>query len=97
MKNVEQMLEGKGHQVLFVPPDATVFDALKLMAEKDVGALVPAGDAAALADAMEKMLSDHARYDPERLRSYALERFSWERVTRDTVALYREALGQAPS
>ncbi|OGA02005.1 MAG: histidine kinase [Betaproteobacteria bacterium RIFCSPLOWO2_02_FULL_62_17] len=40
MKNVEQMLEGKGHQLLFVPPDATVFDALNLMAEKDVGALV---------------------------------------------------------
>jgi len=40
MKNVEQMLQGKGQQLLFVPPDATVFDALKLMAEKDVGALV---------------------------------------------------------
>ena len=40
MKNVEQMLEGKGQQLLFVSPDATVFDALKLMAEKDVGALV---------------------------------------------------------
>ena len=40
MKNVVQMLEGKRQQLLFVLPDATVFDALKLMAEKDVGALV---------------------------------------------------------
>ena len=40
MKNVVQMLEGKRQQLLFVLPDATVFDALKLMADKDVGALV---------------------------------------------------------
>lgn len=40
MKNVEQMLEGKGRQLLSISPDATVFDALMLMAESDVGALV---------------------------------------------------------
>src|SRR5476651_1965343 len=40
MKNVGQMLEGKGQQVLSVSPDATVFEALQLMAEKNVGALV---------------------------------------------------------
>lgn len=40
MKNVEQMLEGKGRQLLSISPDATVFAALMLMAEKDVGALV---------------------------------------------------------
>ena len=40
MKNVKQILEGKTHQVLSVAPDATVFEALQRLAEKNVGALV---------------------------------------------------------
>lgn len=40
MKNVEQMLEGKGQGLVSIAPDATVFDALTLMAKADVGALV---------------------------------------------------------
>lgn len=40
MRNVEQMLQEKGQQLLSIAPDATVFAALQLMAEKDVGALV---------------------------------------------------------
>lgn len=37
---VKKLLEAKGSQVYTVSPDATVYDALKLMAEKEVGALV---------------------------------------------------------
>ena len=40
MKNVAQLLEGKGREVHTIGPDARVIDALKLMADKDVGALV---------------------------------------------------------
>lgn len=40
MKTVKQVLESKGKQVWSVHPDATVFDALRLMAEKEIGALV---------------------------------------------------------
>lgn len=40
MKNVGQILEEKGHALLYVSPDATVFEALGVMAEKNVGALV---------------------------------------------------------
>ena len=40
MKKVKDILEGKGHAVWSIGPDASVFDALKLMAEKEVGALV---------------------------------------------------------
>ena len=40
MKNVEQMLEGKGQGLVSIAPDATVFDALMLRAQADVGALV---------------------------------------------------------
>ncbi len=40
MKTVQQILEGKAHKILSISPDASVYDALQLMAQKDVGALV---------------------------------------------------------
>lgn len=40
MKTVEDILKVKGQDVWTIAPDATVYEAVKLMAEKDVGALV---------------------------------------------------------
>jgi len=40
MKSIREMLEGKGRQCWTVAPGTPVFDALKLMAEKNVGALM---------------------------------------------------------
>ena len=40
MKTLKQLLEAKGREVFSTAPDARVFDALKLMAEKSVGALI---------------------------------------------------------
>jgi CBS domain-containing protein len=40
MKTVKQVLEGKGAVIHSVAPEASVLDAIKLMAEKGVGALV---------------------------------------------------------
>ena len=40
MKTVKQILQSKTHGILSISPDATVYDALKLMAEKEVGALL---------------------------------------------------------
>jgi CBS domain-containing protein len=40
MKKVRDILEVKGFNVWSIGPGASVFDALKLMAEKDIGALV---------------------------------------------------------
>ena len=40
MKFVDQLLEGKGRDVWSVTPGDTVYDALELMAEKGIGALV---------------------------------------------------------
>lgn len=39
MKTVKDILEQKGHQVWSIAPDATVYEALKVMGEKEVGAL----------------------------------------------------------
>ena len=39
MKLVKQLLDAKGHDVLSIAPDASVLDAIKLMAEKSIGAL----------------------------------------------------------
>ena len=40
METVSQLLQDKGSGVLSVTPGTSVFDALKLMAEKNVGALL---------------------------------------------------------
>ena len=40
MMQVKKLLDKKGHDVYSVSPDASVYDALKLMAEKEIGALV---------------------------------------------------------
>jgi CBS domain-containing protein len=40
MKTVRNILEAKGRDVWCVEPGATVLDALRLMAEKEIGALV---------------------------------------------------------
>jgi CBS domain-containing protein len=37
---VKELLDSKGHDVYSISPDVTVYDALKLMAEKEIGALV---------------------------------------------------------
>ena len=39
-KTVARLLEGKGTDVWSVAPDATVYEALELLAEKGIGALV---------------------------------------------------------
>lgn len=40
METVNQLLEGKGRDVWSIDPSASVFEAIELMAEKQVGALV---------------------------------------------------------
>lgn len=40
MTTIKHVLDKKGHDVHFIHPDASVFDALKLMAENDIGSLV---------------------------------------------------------
>ena len=40
MKSLKQLLNAKGNQIHSIGPDAKVIEALRLMAQKDVGALV---------------------------------------------------------
>jgi glycosyltransferase involved in cell wall biosynthesis len=58
----------------------------------EVGVMVPPEDDEALAGAFAHVLDHRSEYPPRRLRAYALERFSWERVAGLTSELYREAL-----
>ena len=41
---VKKLLEKKGHEVYTISPEATVYNALQLMAEKEIGALVVVED-----------------------------------------------------
>lgn len=44
MKTVRQLLQSKGGVVYSVAPETSVFDALKLMAEKNIGAVLAVAD-----------------------------------------------------
>ena len=39
-RTVRQLLQDKGHAIWSIHPDETVFEALRVMADKDVGSLV---------------------------------------------------------
>jgi len=40
MKTVQQLLDSKRHRLISVSPDTTVLNVLKLMAEKEIGAVL---------------------------------------------------------
>ncbi|TSA53691.1 MAG: CBS domain-containing protein [Nitrosomonadaceae bacterium] len=40
MKTVRQLLQGKGYEVASIEPDKSVYDAMQLMAAKNIGALL---------------------------------------------------------
>ena len=40
MTMIRQLLDQKGRKIWSIKPDATVFDAIAKMAEKDIGSLV---------------------------------------------------------
>ena len=44
MKTVREILEKKGNQIWTITPEATVYEALELMAKKEVGALLVLND-----------------------------------------------------
>lgn len=40
MKTIKEILDAKGHDIATIGPEETVLDALKLMADKELGALI---------------------------------------------------------
>jgi CBS domain-containing protein len=44
VKTIQQLLEAKGHEVCAVSPETSVYDALALMADKEIGALMVCRD-----------------------------------------------------
>ena len=55
MATIQQLLDEKGHDVLTVGPDDTVLEAIKKMAENNVGALVVLKDAGLVGIVTERL------------------------------------------
>ena len=70
MTTVRQLLDQKGGKIWSIDPDATVFDAIAKMAEKDIGSLVVMeGDeslGSSLKDTTRATLFSRARRLPQR-------------------------------
>ena len=78
-----------------VPGVATDVGGVRdVITSEDVGARVPNGDAAALADAITRYLADAAarRRAGEQARRSVLERYSLDRLVRDIEQVYRDLL-----
>ena len=71
MTTVQRLLEHKGHTVWSIPPDASVFEAVQLMADKRVGALMVVDR-----NELVGVISE---------RDYAREIILKDRVSRDTL------------
>jgi glycosyltransferase involved in cell wall biosynthesis len=79
-----------------VPVVATTGGAIPEVVGSDgtTAALVPPGDAGALASRINELLDDPARRDAIGLagRARAVERYSWTATARETVQQYREVI-----
>jgi predicted transcriptional regulator len=40
MKTIERLLEAKGYDIWSITPDASVYEAVRLMADQEIGALL---------------------------------------------------------
>ena len=70
MASIKQVLQGKGHEICSIGPEASVYDAIAKMAQEDVGALVVLED-----DSLVGVLSE---------RDYARKVVLQGRSSRDT-------------
>ena len=72
------------------PVIASDIDGYRDVMADDVGILTPAGDPAALVDAVEALLGDESRRQAlgERARAVAIEEYSWDRIARRLVEIY---------
>lgn len=57
-----------------------------------VGVLVAKEDPDALAEVIERVLEQQNDYHSTQLREYALQNFSWERIARQMLRVYQEAI-----
>ena len=86
MKSVQHILDGKGSVVYTIGPDATVLEALKRLAEKNVGALVVTESDGRIVGMLSER--DYAR------KVTLLDRLSRETPVRDIMT--REVICVAP-
>lgn len=58
----------------------------------DVGVLVPPGDEAALAKALQDILCDKYQFDPQKIRQHAMDNYASDQVVPRILEVYRQAL-----
>ena len=68
---IRQLLDEKGHDVLSIGPDNTVFDAVKMMADYNVGALVVLERDKLIGKVSERQTANSGPWLPPRESIYA--------------------------
>ena len=75
-----------------LPIVMTKTNAWEMLAVPETGLAVPVDDAAALANAMQRLMEHYADYDAETIRRYCRENFSETAICRRLTELYEEVL-----
>lgn len=76
-----------------LPVISTAVGGIPEMLAEERGVLMEAGDESALTNALLAQANGANRPDPEVLRQYILENYSYEKIGKTYSSLYREALG----
>ena len=77
------------------PATTTTPGPMEVVSDGDNGILVPSRDSQALEQALERLILDRPYLDRLRRNAYATaQNYSWERIARDNLAFYEEALFQ---
>ena len=74
------------------PVIMTDTDAAKTIVHEGNGYVVPVDDAAALSEAMERMIAEYDRFEPSALREDCRRRFSEQAICRRLIEIYGEIL-----
>jgi glycosyltransferase involved in cell wall biosynthesis len=68
---------------------------MEVVRDGENGVLVPPRDRGAIEQALERLISDRPYLEKLRRNAYATaQKYSWQRIARDNLALYEAALSQ---
>jgi glycosyltransferase involved in cell wall biosynthesis len=75
-----------------IPIIATKVGGITELVNDDLGLLVKKGDTNALTNGMKFLMENYAKYDPSKIRDYAVSNFSYENVGDQFNELYNEII-----
>ncbi|MBT8123691.1 MAG: CBS domain-containing protein, partial [Gammaproteobacteria bacterium] len=81
MNTVKQLLQNKGHEVLSIEPHNSVYNAMQIMATRDIGSLLVLEDEKLIGIITARSFFSHIRLLDKPLRDIQVEEIMTSKVT----------------